>query len=226
MRFIYICKHDHRLHRPGELRWCNPSSWLSAEPENQSRQKCFHTVLYIHYDSSKWQTTQISLPPLVIYSGIYNNHKWWFATSTSKLTPKKCKTVYILRGQSCGYDIIFTIFMWGLGRQASSQMLRMKFLITIFSVFLHRWVQESLSPKYTEKADSELTIHSVTLWIPDIEAGGFHVARKDIPPFIFKPKCRLCSCWTWSTFYRRQMGQRITIKSHPDNFLFLCSKHY
>lgn len=91
------------------------------------------------------------------------------------------------------------------GRQTHSQQIGMKSLIPIFGMILERWVQESLWPKDIPGADSELTIHSITLWIPNIKAGSFHVARKDIPPFIFKPKRRLHSCWTWPTFYERQV---------------------
>lgn len=97
------------------------------------------------------------------------------------------------------------------GRQASSLMTRLKSSIPMFSMFLKSWVRESLLPKCISWADSELTVHSVTLWISDIEAGRFHVARKDIPPFIFKPKCRLRSCWTLSTFYRRQAGAQLQL---------------
>lgn len=45
----------------------------------------------------------------------------------------------------------------------------------------------------TVNVESKLTIHSIALGIPNIEAGSFHVGREDIPPFIFKPKCWLCS---------------------------------
>ena len=164
------------------------------------------------------------MPPLVIHSSIYNNYKWWSSISVSKLTPKMQTSLYSYRTVTWLWHYIDYFYV--RSGKTSSQVIRLKFLIPIFSVFLHKWVQESLPPKHIEKADSELTIHSITLWIPNIETGGFHVARKYIPPFIFKPKCRLCSCWTWSTFYKRQVGQRITVMSHPVNFHFLCSKHY
>lgn len=164
------------------------------------------------------------MPPLVIYSSIYNNHEWWSSISISKLTPKMQNSLYSYRTVMWLQHCINYFYV--RSGKTSSQEIRLRFLIPIFSGFLHKWVQESLPPKYIKKADSELTIHSVTLWIPNIETGGFHVARKYIPPFIFKPKCRLRSCWTWSTFYKRRVGQRTTMMSHLVDFLFLCSKHY